>query len=101
MTQDKTAIEQAREIAAISASVKSAHKRIDGIESLAASVHEIAKCNAVMAAGMENLSDKVGKIESKLDDVRMAPGNRWKALTLHVAMVLICIVLGLVFGNII
>lgn len=57
-------------MAHIEESVKSAHKRIDGIEKLTNSVYELA-------SSIKNLQHDIGDMSGRIKAIEEKPGKRW------------------------
>lgn len=63
-------LDATEKMAHIEESVKSAHKRIDGIEKLTQSVYELAASIKTMQTSITNMSDRLKTVEEK-------PSKRW------------------------
>lgn len=69
-------IEHTREIAALTASAKSAHKRIDDNDKIIAGIHELAKNVAMMAAEIKLLTARVDKSIERIEQGQKTQGER-------------------------
>lgn len=69
-------LEHAREIAALWQSTKSAHKRIDDNENIAAGIHELAKNVAAMATEIKLLTERVDKNIERIEQEQKSQGGR-------------------------
>jgi len=65
-----------KDIAAIKESVKSAHKRIDDNDRIIASIHELAKNVAAMAAEIKLLTDRFDKNIERIEQGQKTQGER-------------------------
>jgi len=92
-------LEQAKKIATLEESVKSAHRRISDFTAIATSVHELAKTSAAMAVEVGHLAKKVSGIDDKLDVVRQEPAGKWKSLITQVVGLLAAVFAGYVLAR--
>lgn len=69
-------LKHASEIAALWQSAKSAHKRIDDNENIAAGIHELAKNVATMATEIKLLTERVDKNIERIEQEQKAQGGR-------------------------
>ncbi len=77
-------------LAHLEESLKSAHKRIDGIDSLAKSVYEIASSLKDMKGDITDMSDRIKTIEEK-------PAKRWDLIVTSAITAIVGIVVGYLF----
>lgn len=71
----------------IESSIKSAHKRIDGLEKLTNSVYELASSIKVMQSDLNDISGRIKSVEE-------TPKKRWE----HFVTALITSLAGLIMG---
>lgn len=74
-------------IGEIESSIKSAHKRIDGLEKLTNSVYELASSIKVMQSDLRDISSRIKSVEE-------TPKKRWE----HFVTALITSLAGLIMG---
>ncbi len=77
-------------IAHIEESLKSAHKRIDSIDSLAKSVYELASSIKTMQHDITDMSDRIRTMEEK-------PAKRWDLVATTAITTIVGIVIGYFF----
>jgi len=75
-----TLFDHTREIAALWEKTKSAHRRINHVDQLTASVHELAKSNTVIAAEVKLLAEKFEKSIDNIQQAQKRQGERIGAL---------------------
>lgn len=80
-------INYAEKIAHIEESVKSAHKRIDGIDTLTQSVYELASSIKAMQRDITDMSGRIKTIEEK-------PAKRWDLIVSTVITTIVGVVIG-------
>lgn len=84
-------INYAEKIAHIEESLKSAHKRIDGIDALTKSVYELASSIKTMQRDISDMSGRLKTIEEK-------PAKRWDLVLTTVITTIVGIVIGYLFS---
>lgn len=84
-------INYAERLAHIEESVKSAHKRIDGIDTLTQSVYELASSIKAMQRDITDMSGRIKTIEEK-------PAKRWDLIVSAVITTLTGAVIGYLLG---
>ena len=77
-------------LAHIEESLKSAHKRIDSIDSLTKSVYELASSIKTMQHDIKDMSDRVKTIEEK-------PAKRWDLIVTTAITAVVGILVGYFF----
>lgn len=83
-------INYAEKIAHIEESVKSAHKRIDGIDTLTQSVYELASSIKAMQRDITDMSGRIKTIEEK-------PAKRWDLVVTTVITTIVGVLIGYLF----
>lgn len=84
-------INYAEKIAHIEESVKSAHKRIDGIDTLTQSVYELASSIKAMQRDITDMSGRIRTIEEK-------PAKRWDLIVSTVITTIVGVAIGYLLG---
>ena len=72
----KILLEHTGEIAALRADAKLAHKRIDETDRITASIHELAKNVATMAARVESLTERLDRSVDRIEQGQQSQGKR-------------------------
>lgn len=80
-------INYAERLAHIEESVKSAHKRIDGIDTLTQSVYELASSIKAMQRDITDMSGRIKTIEEK-------PAKRWDLIVSAVITTAVGVLIG-------
>lgn len=80
-------INYAERLAHIEESVKSAHKRIDGIDTLTQSVYELASSIKAMQRDITDISGRIKTIEEK-------PAKRWDLIVSAVITTAVGVLIG-------
>lgn len=83
-------LDATEKMAHIEESLKSAHKRIDGIEALTKSVYEIASSIKTMQHDITDMSGRIKTIEEK-------PAKRWDLVITTAITTIVGIVIGYLF----
>lgn len=93
---NKTLMAIQKDLTEISASTRSAHKRLDEQQKLINSVHELAASVRVMAAELSHIKCDVKDTQTQIDtleghvtDIREKPAKRWDNAVSHVITLLI------------
>ena len=81
-------------ISAVEESAKSAHKRLDELVSLNASVKNLAISTAKMAEQMKTLTDNSAKLDQKISDLELKPARRWETVVMQIVQLLIAGAIG-------
>lgn len=89
---EKFQIEAVDKMAHIEESLKSAHKRIDQIDSLAKSVYELASSIKTMQRDITDMSGRIKTMEEK-------PAKRWDLIVTSSLTTVVGIALGYLFGK--
>ncbi len=113
MQVEQTAIDNAKQIAALWESVKSAHHRINENDKITAGIHELATSIATIAAEIKALTAKLDestdRIESgqraetikdhedRLDAIEKAPAAKWDKFIWLVFTAVVGAILGAIF----
>lgn len=76
MQVEQTAIDNAKQIAALWESVKSAHHRINENDKITAGIHELATSIATIAAEIKALTAKLDESTDRIESGQRAQGQR-------------------------
>ena len=112
MTQDeirKIVLDQTKEVATLSASIKSAHRRLDAVDKLTEAINNLVTSLALANAKSENIekdikninadiSADISKLSDKVDKLRQAPGEKWKYLINAIITAAVALVVSAAFG---
>ena len=85
----KACLDQAERIAKVEESAKSAHKRIDALDSLTQSVNNLAISVSEMAVGMRQLEKSSATLNKKIDCLEAAPGKRWELIVTEIIKLIV------------
>lgn len=80
----KACLDQAERIAKVEESAKSAHKRIDALDSLTQSVNNLTISVSEMAVGMRQLEKSSANLSHKIDCLEATPGKRWELIVTEI-----------------
>lgn len=93
-----------KDLTEISASTRSAHKRLDEQQKLITSVHDLAASVQVMAAEMAHIKCDVKDTRAQIDaleghvtDIQQKPAKRWDNAVSHIITLIIGAVVAYVF----
>lgn len=86
--------EIASKLAGLDARAKSNTHRIDALEKVTDSVHELAASVKVMAEKLTNMQVDVNNVSAKVDSLASIPGKRWETITLDVIKLIVAAVIG-------
>ncbi|MDY0199318.1 MAG: hypothetical protein RBR68_16065 [Tenuifilaceae bacterium] len=92
--EGKQCMDHAQRLSAVEGSAASAHKRLDELISLNASVNNLAISTATMAEQLKTLTENSQKMDEKLSALELGPGKRWQAVTMQIIQLLIAGVIG-------
>lgn len=81
-------------ISAVEASARSAHKRLDELISLNASVNNLAISTATMAEQLKTLTESSEKMDEKLSALELKPARRWDTVVSQIIQFLTAGVVG-------
>lgn len=85
-------IDLVSKVAHIEESLKSAHKRIDSIDTLTKSVYELASSIKTMQSNITDMSNRIKTIEEK-------PSKRWDLIVTTAITSIVGILIGYLFGK--
>ena len=77
-------ISHAQRLSAVEESAKSAHKRIDALDSLTQSVNNLTISVSEMAVGMRQLEKSSANLSQKIDCLEATPGKRWELIVTEI-----------------
>lgn len=92
--EEKQCIDHAQRLSAVEGSAASAHKRLDELISLNASVNNLAISTATMAEQLKTLTENSAKLDKKLSALELGPARRWEAVVMQIVQLLIAGVIG-------
>ena len=92
--EEKQCIDHAQRLSAVEGSAASAHKRLDELISLNASVNNLAVSTATMAEQLKTLTENSAKMDKKLSALELGPARRWEAVVMQIVQLLIAGVIG-------
>lgn len=95
MAEEKAmCIGHAQRLSAVEESAKSAHKRIDALDSLTQSVNNLAISVSEMAVGMRQLEKSSANLSQKIDCLEAAPGKRWDLIVTEIIKLIVAAAAG-------
>lgn len=89
MADEKQCMDHAQRLAAVESSASSAHKRLDELISLNASVNNLAVSTATMAEQLKTLTENSAKMDKKLSALELGPAKKWQAVTMQIIQLLV------------
>ena len=89
---DDFKIEVTDRMAHMEEALKSAHKRIDGIDSLTKSVYELA-------SSIKTLQRDITEMSGRLKTIEAAPAKRWDLVISTAITAIVGIAVGYIFGR--
>ena len=92
-------VEFAQHLAEIDARSKSNTKRLDRLEELTETVHELATTMKLMADKQERTAKTVERLDTKLSAIEQEPAKRWKAVVEKVLMTVVAALVGFVMAK--
>lgn len=93
-------ISHAQRLSAVEESTASAHKRLDELISLNASVNNLAVSTATMAEQLKMLTENSAKMDRKLSALELKPAKRWETVAMQIVQLLIAGVMGYLLSQI-
>lgn len=78
---------------------KSNTKRLDRLEADHDALSRLATSVEVMAANLQNISEKVVKIDDKVSKLEAVPSDRWKALIGYIVAAVVSAVFTILIHN--
>lgn len=96
----KACLDHAQRIAKVEESSKSAHKRIDALDSLTKSVNNLAISVSEMAVGMRQLEKSSANLSQKIDCLEAAPGKRWELIVTEIIKLIVAGAAGFLLSTI-
>lgn len=92
-------VEFAQHLAEIDARSKSNTKRLDRLEELTETVHELATTMKLLADKQERTAETVERLDTKLSAMEQEPAKRWKAVVEKVLMTVVAALVGFVMAK--
>lgn len=92
-------VEFAQHLAEIDARSKSNTKRLDRLEELTETVHELATTMKLLADKQERTAETVERLDTKLSAIEQEPAKRWKAVVEKVLMTVVAALVGFVMAK--
>lgn len=92
---EKTMMNIEKEIGALHESTKSAHKRIDNLESVVKIIYELATSVKVMAEKMNNMNSDISQIKSNMEEYHHKEPNK---LLFNIKNTIIVGIVGVLIG---
>ena len=92
--EEMQCMDHAQRLSAVEGSAASAHKRLDELISLNASVNNLAVSTATMAEQLKTLTENSHKMDEKLSALELGPAKKWQAVTMQIIQLLIAGVIG-------
>lgn len=78
---------------------KSNTKRLDRLEADHDALSRLATAVEVIATNQKNMSDKINKIDKKVDQLEAVPSDRWKALIGYIVAAAVSALFTLLIHN--
>ena len=92
-------VEFAQHLAEVDARSKSNTKRLDRLEELIETVHELATTMKLMADKQERTAKTVERLDTKLSAIEQEPAKRWKAVVEKILMTVVAALVGFVMAK--
>ena len=92
-------VEFAQHLAEIEARSRSNTKRLDRLEELTETVHELATTMKLLADKQERTAETVERLDTKLSAMEQEPAKRWKAVVEKVLMTVVAALVGFVMAK--
>ena len=92
-------VEFAQHLAEIDARSKSNTKRLDRLEELTETVHELATTMKLLADKQERTAETVERLDTKLSAIEQEPAKRWKAVVEKILMTVVAALVGFVMAK--
>ena len=92
-------VEFAQKLAEVDSRSKSNTKRLDRLEELIETVHELATTMQLMADKQERTAETVERLDTKLSAIEQEPAKRWKAVVEKVLMTVVAALVGFVMAK--
>ena len=93
-------VEFAQHLAEIDARSRSNTKRLDRLEELIETVHELATTMKLLADKQERTAETVERLDTKLSAIEQEPAKRWKAIVEKIILTVIAALVGFVLAQI-
>ena len=86
--------EIASKLAGMDARLKSNTHRIDALEKVVESVHDLASSVKVMAEKLTNMQGDINRVSEQVDNLAAVPGKRWESVVMDVTKLIIAAAVG-------
>lgn len=93
-------VEFAQKLAEVDARSRSNTKRLDRLEELTETVHELATTMKLMADKQERTAETVERLDTKLSSIEQEPAKRWKSIVDKVILTVVAAIVGFVLAQI-
>ena len=93
-------VEFAQKLAEVDARSKSNTKRLDRLEELTETVHELAMTMKLMADKQERTAETVERLDTKLSAIEQEPAKRWKSIVDKIILTIVAALVGFVLAQI-
>lgn len=93
-------VEFAQKLAEIDSRSKSNTKRLDRLEELTETVHELAMTMKLMADKQERTAETVERLDTKLSAIEQEPAKRWKSIVDKVILTIVAALVGFALAQI-
>lgn len=93
-------VEFAQKLAEIDSRSKSNTKRLDRLEELTETVHELAMTMKLMADKQERTAETVERLDTKLSAIEQEPAKRWKSVVDKVILTVVAALVGFALAQI-
>ena len=93
-------VEFAQKLAEVDSRSKSNTKRLDRLEELIETVHELAMTMKLMAEKQERTAETVERLDAKLSSIEQEPAKRWKSIVDKVILTIVAALVGFVLAQI-
>ena len=91
--------EFAQMLAEVDSRSRSNTKRLDRLEELTETVHELATTMKLMADKQERIAETADRLDTKLSAIEQEPAKRWKAVVEKVLMTVVAALVGFVMAK--
>ena len=92
--------EFAQKLAEVDSRSRSNTKRLDRLEELTETVHELAMIMKLMADKQERIAETADRLDTKLSAIEQEPAKRWKSIVDKVTLILVATMVGFVLAQI-
>lgn len=93
-------VEFAQRLAEVDARCRSNTKRLDRLEELTETVHNLAVTMKLMAEKQERTAEVVDRLDRKITNIEQEPAKRWKAVVEKVILTIVAAIVGFALAQI-